>query len=67
MIIVQCCICGKVRHDAQWISIPQKNIESSRISHTYCPECARLFMMQIDSFYNRHSKYKDHRSPKKKL
>ncbi|GEM_PF-2519276 len=39
-MIVQCCVCGKIRHDARWIIPTHQQLKNEQISHTYCPLCA---------------------------
>jgi|GEM_PF-3677635 len=58
MFIVQCCVCGKVRCNTNWIYLSKKELESSKISHTYCPECARAEMKKINFFRHGNNKFK---------
>ena len=41
-MIVQCCVCGKVRHDGRWESRDREVAATNPmdISHGYCPACA---------------------------
>ncbi|MGC8737126.1 MAG: hypothetical protein ACP5UA_00605 [Candidatus Hydrogenedens sp.] len=39
-MIVQCCVCRKIRHDAEWIIPTRYQLMNQQISHTYCPACA---------------------------
>lgn len=40
-MIVQCCVCEKVREDGRWfvLATPVDHHETL-VSHGYCPECA---------------------------
>jgi len=55
MFIVQCCVCKKVKqNDESWQhnSIPEK----SRISHGYCPDCAKLAWSKLEEEANAEKK-----------
>lgn len=40
-MIVQCCVCEKVREADQWFVLAKPvNPRETLISHGYCPECA---------------------------
>jgi len=46
-MIVQCCVCGKVRReDGAWD--PADQHPSEKISHGYCPDCAREAFANIN-------------------
>ncbi|MDZ4859270.1 MAG: hypothetical protein SGI88_09805 [Candidatus Hydrogenedentes bacterium] len=40
-MIVQCCVCEKVREDGQWFALGKPvNHHETLVSHGYCPGCA---------------------------
>lgn len=39
-MIVQCCVCKKIRIDQSWRMPRGHFLPSEHISHGYCPECA---------------------------
>ena len=40
-MIVQCCVCEKVREDDRWFVLGKPvDREETQVSHGYCPECA---------------------------
>ncbi|GMU92264.1 MAG: hypothetical protein AMXMBFR4_13220 [Candidatus Hydrogenedentota bacterium] len=39
-MIVQCCVCEKVREGGQWFLLSKPVQMDETISHGYCPDCA---------------------------
>ena len=39
-MVVQCCVCKKVRKEKQWVDTRDTFTSSRRVSHGYCPHCA---------------------------
>lgn len=39
-MIVQCCVCGKIRRGERWVRCSESVLEGEVVSHGYCPECA---------------------------
>jgi len=52
-MIKQCCECRKICIDEQW-GVPNTTLPADeRVSHGYCPDCAKVAMRQVDSdFFN---------------
>ena len=47
-MVVQCCVCQRVRHENEWVA-PTKAVAESResVSHGYCPRCAAEAFAEI--------------------
>ncbi len=45
-MIVQCCVCGRIRRDAQWTIPSRHQLQNQQISHTYCPICAHKTLLE---------------------
>ena len=43
-MVIQCCVCDKVRVDGEWI--PPTSTEGM-VSHTYCPRCLEKAMVDL--------------------
>jgi hypothetical protein len=46
-MIVQCCLCKKVRKGKQWVTADPIELADVRISHGYCPACAAQAFAEI--------------------
>ena len=46
-MIVQCCVCQKLREDGVWVRkvVPPEEVKT--ISHTYCPSCLEETQRQL--------------------
>ena len=55
-MIVQCCVCNKVR-DAQgeWVT-PAEKIDREQASHGYCPACAADAFAEIQRWVEKRSR-----------
>ncbi|HOQ31709.1 MAG TPA: hypothetical protein PLA12_04250 [Candidatus Hydrogenedens sp.] len=60
-MIVQCCVCGKIRHDARWMIPTRHQLKDQQISHIYCPACAHK---TISEYRKNHSTLLPHLTPK---
>ena len=51
-IINQCCVCKKIRFDDDtWSASPVGyKDDTMNISHTYCPECFKIAMIEVKAF-----------------
>lgn len=47
-MLVQCCVCKKVRHGRDWTDAPPSLPEHELVSHGYCPECASAVYAMIN-------------------
>jgi hypothetical protein len=53
-MLVQCCVCGRVRKDARWVrSAKAERHPHEAVSHGYCPRCAEK---AFEDIRNRHQK-----------
>lgn len=39
-MILQCCVCKKVREGDQWVEPAHEIAAGAPVSHGYCPDCA---------------------------
>lgn len=39
-MVVQCCVCKKIRLNSEWVKPSKEQLYNEKISHTYCPACA---------------------------
>jgi hypothetical protein len=46
-MIVQCCVCHKVRNEEKTWVAPSQSFEGQDISHGYCPVCAAEAFAEI--------------------
>ena len=46
-MIVQCCVCKKVRTNGSWTEPGERTEDAMSVSHGYCPECAAHAFAQI--------------------
>jgi hypothetical protein len=44
---VQCCVCSKVRQDQAWVDPDSINLNSSDVSHGYCPTCVAEVLAEV--------------------
>ena len=54
MVIVQCCVCRKVRLKGWWTKFPQwvvKKFFRNKTSHTYCPKCLEVTQREIEELH----------------
>jgi len=42
-MIVQCCMCHRVREGAAWVRVREPAAVARQANHTFCPECERKF------------------------
>ena len=45
---VQCCVCKKVRRGATWIRVTESTLSGARVSHGYCPKCAKQAFEELE-------------------
>ena len=45
-MVIQCCVCKKVRVNGQWRDVSIRRIEDM-VSHGYCPRCAEAAFAEI--------------------
>ncbi len=50
-MIVQCCVCRKIRQDGGWVE-PKKWLDPENVSHGYCPACAAEAFAEIRRWVN---------------
>jgi len=46
-MIVQCCVCKKVRENGLWTFTDQVALDRQNVSHGYCPQCAANAFAQL--------------------
>lgn len=46
-MIVQCCLCKKVRQGKQWVIANPSDLADAHVSHGYCPACAAQAFAEI--------------------
>lgn len=46
-MLVQCCVCNKVRDGGRWKAPPDVDLRGREISHGYCPSCAAKVFAEI--------------------
>lgn len=44
-MIVQCCVCRRVRENGAWVAPPES--ANDEISHGYCPACSERIFAEI--------------------
>lgn len=47
IMLVQCCVCKKVRKGGTWTHVSEKELASQHVSHGYCPKCAAEAFAEI--------------------
>jgi hypothetical protein len=50
-MITQCCACKKVRKGDRWTSAVESLPMDARVSHGYCPECAKKAIQAVEDHY----------------
>jgi hypothetical protein len=45
-MVIQCCVCEKIREDGQWAHNPAARLRE-RVSHSYCPHCLQDTLASI--------------------
>ncbi|HPO14761.1 MAG TPA: hypothetical protein PLI09_15070 [Candidatus Hydrogenedentes bacterium] len=50
-MLVQCCVCGRVRKGAKWTAYEPPRDMHERISHGYCPTCAAEAFEEIRNYH----------------
>jgi len=53
-MVVQCCVCKKVRIDGNWHNQDPAALRSEEVSHGYCPSCADDAFREVRE-YHRHN------------
>ena len=48
-MLIQCCVCKKFRHEGRWGTAATIVNHDGRISHSYCPECARRAFEELQA------------------
>lgn len=51
MMIRQCCECRKVCQDGRWVTEPARLPKGERVSHGYCPTCAKAALKAVEDHY----------------
>lgn len=51
-MIIQCCVCHKIRSEETWLEIVNEAICDKVISHGYCPACFDAALIEVLSFAN---------------
>ena len=51
VMIIKCCVCGRIRSDFGWIQENLVDMSSDRVSHGYCPQCAEQAFAMIRQFH----------------
>jgi len=46
-MVVQCCVCGKVRSGERWVRMGKGALLTGAVSHGYCPSCAHRAFAEI--------------------
>lgn len=50
---IQCCKCKRIRIDGQWFA--PVDPPGTDVSHTYCPTCAEIFLVEAFSAFASYS------------
>lgn len=53
-MVVQCCVCKKVRMDGNWVDAQADQVRLAEVSHGYCPVCADDAFREVRE-YHRHN------------
>lgn len=48
-MIVQCCVCRKIRQADLWVEPDARSTEGEDVSHGYCPECGTEALEEFDA------------------
>ncbi|HNR31862.1 MAG TPA: hypothetical protein PKI11_13315 [Candidatus Hydrogenedentes bacterium] len=62
-MIVQCCVCGKVRKGAIWVLVQAPLSRHAEVSHGYCPGCAHAAFEEMKRIHQLRRKQAQARSP----
>jgi hypothetical protein len=46
-MVVQCCLCRRVRNGKQWVEPTPTDLVDEHVSHGYCPVCAAKAFAEI--------------------
>ena len=46
-MVVQCCVCQKVREGEEWIAVEDLSLSARVVSHTYCPVCEKASLREL--------------------
>ena len=46
-MVVQCCVCQKVREGKEWIAVEAPYLTAHIVSHTYCPVCEKVSLREL--------------------
>ena len=49
-MLVQCCICGRIRKGKEWLQMEALDVTGEDTSHGYCPVCAARAFDEIRAF-----------------
>ena len=52
-MITQCCECRKIREGKRWVGPPTALPKGERVSHGYCPVCAKAALKAVEDHYAR--------------
>jgi len=52
-MVVQCCICKRIRSKEQWLELPLLEAEKETVRYTYCPECVETVYRKIYEYNGR--------------
>jgi hypothetical protein len=55
-MVVQCCVCQKVREGSEWVAVEEPYLATRRISHSYCPICKKA---SLDAIYEQRAYRKE--------
>lgn len=53
-MVVQCCVCKKIRIDGVWMLTESNAARFDEVSHGYCPSCADDAFREVRE-YHRHN------------
>lgn len=46
-MLIQCCVCKKIRQEGRWVPDGKPVEDAGRVSHGYCPACAARAFEEI--------------------
>lgn len=49
-MVVQCCLCKRIRDQHRWVEEPARGLASENVSHGYCPTCAAKAFAEVRAF-----------------
>lgn len=47
-IIIQCCLCKKIKIENGWVVQSQEQYSNTKISHRYCPDCEQKHLLDLE-------------------